>query len=173
MLFCDFDGTLAPIVERPEMAMMSGKLKSLIQSLAQQPRFTISIVSGRSLSDLRKRVGIKELIYAGNHGMEIEGPGIRFVERSAMKARPTLRLMHRLLTQALGEVKGTMVEDKGLTLSIHYRQADEEDEERVKSIFNNVVDNARSLGEIRVTAGKKVLEVRPAVNWDKGRALVF
>lgn len=172
-LFSDYDGTLAPIVERPELAEMPGGMRELMGVLARQRHFTVGILSGRALSDLRDRVSIRGIIYAGNHGLEIEGPGIRFVDPLADELRPVLNLMHRVLTRALGTIKGVLVENKGLTLSVHYRLAGDQEEDRVKRIFEGVVATACSLGKVKVTSGKKVLEVRPPVNWDKGRAIVF
>ena len=172
-LFSDYDGTLAPIVETPELARMPEGTKELLEALARQRGCTVGIISGRALSDLSERVGIKRIIYAGNHGLEIEGPGIRFIDPIAEELRPVLHLMHRALTRAMGTIKGAFVENKGLTLSVHYRQASEQEEGHVKSIFDNTVAIARSLGKVRVTKGKKVLEVRPPVNWDKGKAIVY
>lgn len=172
-LFSDYDGTLAPIVERPELAEMPSGTRESLKKLAQRSHYSIGIVSGRALSDLRDRVGIKGIIYAGNHGLEIEGPGIRFVDPVAEEIRPLLNLMGRVLTNAMKTIKGATVEDKGLTLSVHYRMADIHEESRVKNTFDNTVATAHSLGKIRVTRGKKVFEVRPPVDWDKGRAIAF
>ncbi|MBI2853502.1 MAG: trehalose-phosphatase [Chloroflexi bacterium] len=172
-LFSDYDGTLAPIVERPELAEMPGETRKLLEIFARQRRHTVGILSGRALSDLRDRLNIKGIVYAGNHGLEIEGPGIHFVDPVAEELRPILKLMHRALTRALRAIRGILVENKGLTLSVHYRLAGDQEEGQVRSIFDGVVANARSLGKIRVTNGKKVLEVRPPVDWDKGRAIVF
>ncbi|HLE02854.1 MAG TPA: trehalose-phosphatase, partial [Dehalococcoidia bacterium] len=66
-----------------------------------------------------------------------------------------------------------LVEDKGLTLSVHYRLVEEDKAEEVWTIFERIIDAARSLGKVRATSGKKVLEVRPAIAWDKGRAIAL
>src|SRR3989338_7494622 len=77
-LFLDYDGTLTPIVEKPDKASISKRAKNLLESLSKNPVYKIAVISGRSLGDIRRRVGIKGIIYVGNHGIEIEGPRIRF-----------------------------------------------------------------------------------------------
>lgn len=171
LLLCDYDGTLTPIVDRPELANFPERTRQLLQALARNRRFTVGIISGRALSDLKHRVGIGGIIYAGNHGLEIEGPGISLVNPVAQELRPVFRLMHQVLSKALATVRGAFVEDKGLTLSVHYRLVEEDKSAEVKSIFERVVATARSLGKVKITSGKKVYEVRPAVDWDKGKAI--
>ena len=171
LLLSDYDGTLTPIVERPELANIPGETRGLLQALARQRRFTVGIISGRALGDLQARVGVRGLVYAGNHGLEIEGPGVRFVNPLAEELRPILRVLHQVLSRAVAPVRGTLVEDKGLTLSVHYRLVAEDKADEVKNIFERIVATARSLGKVRTTAGKKVYEVRPEVDWDKGKAI--
>lgn len=171
LLLLDYDGTLTPIVERPELANLPKSARQLLQALARQRRFKLGVISGRALADLKAKVGISNIVYAGNHGLEIEGPGITFVNPLAEEFRPVLRLMHYVLSQALGAIKGVLVEDKGLTLSVHYRQVAADKSTEVKSIFNRIAQGAATLGKIRITSGKKVYEIRPAVAWDKGKAV--
>ncbi len=171
LLLTDYDGTLTPIVEGPEMANLSENTRRLLRSLARQRGFTLGIVSGRALADLKERVGISDIIYAGNHGLEIEGPGISFVNPVAEELRPILRVMHYVLSRALATVRGVFVEDKGLSLSVHYRLAEEGRAEDVERIIKEVVGGAEATGQAKITSGKKVYEVRPAVTWDKGKAI--
>jgi trehalose 6-phosphate phosphatase len=171
LLFSDFDGTLAPIVERPELAKPSENVRELLRALTRQRRFTVGIVSGRALKDLKSRVGITGIIYAGNHGLEIEGPGLSFIHPLAEELSPVLHLISQVLGKALKPLAGVFIEDKGLSLSVHFRQVEDAKEKDVKNIFESVVHVARSLGKIRVTTGKKVYEVRPPVAWDKGKAI--
>ncbi len=171
LLLADYDGTLTPIVERPELANLSENTRRLLRNLARQRGFTLGIISGRALADLKERVGISGVIYAGNHGLEIEGPGISFVNPVAEELRPILRVMHYVLSRALATVRGVMVEDKGLSLSVHYRLAEERRGEDVERIVKEVVGGAEAAGQAKITPGKKVYEVRPAVTWDKGKAV--
>jgi trehalose-phosphatase len=171
LLLTDYDGTLTPIMERPELANLPEEVKRLLQELAHQHRLTLGIISGRALSDLKDRVGMSGIIYAGNHGLEIEGPGISFVNPVAEELKPIFRIMYYVLNRALGTIRGVLVENKGLSLSIHYRLAGEHKAEEVEGIVKQVVGGAEATGQAKVTAGKKVYEVRPAVAWDKGKAI--
>jgi trehalose 6-phosphate phosphatase len=173
LLLSDYDGTLTPIVERPELANLSQRTKEILQVLAHQHRFTVGIISGRALKDLQQRAGIKGIVYAGNHGLEIEGPGVSFVNPVAEEIKPVFRFLYQVLSNALATVRGALVEDKGLTLSVHYRMVDEDRSHEVRNIFEGIIAMARSLRKVRVTSGKKVYEVRPAVDWDKGKAIAL
>jgi len=171
LLVTDYDGTLTPIVERPELANLPDGTRQLLRSLARQRRFKLGVISGRALVDLKNKVNISGIIYAGNHGLEIEGQGVSFINPLAQEIRPFLRVIYRVLSIALGTIRGVLVEDKGLTLSVHYRLVAEGKSKEVKSIFERIAGGAQALGKIRINSGKKVYEVRPAVNWDKGKAV--
>lgn len=171
LLLSDYDGTLTPIVERPELAELYPKTRKMLQKLTHSHNLTIGVVSGRALGDLKSRVGLEGIIYAGNHGLEIEGPGLSFVNPLAQEVKPLLRLLHLALAQAFLAIRGVFVENKGLTLSVHYRQVEEARTREVASSFENVVSLSRAVGKIRTTTGKKVYEVRPAIDWDKGKAV--
>ena len=173
LLLSDYDGTLTPIVERPELANLSLGTRELLQMLARQSCFTIGVISGRALGDLQQRVGIRDITYAGNHGLEVEGPEMSFVNPIAKELKPVFRLLHRALNKALGKVSGVLVENKGLSLSVHYRMVADDERDEVKTIFEQAIDIARSLGKVRITSGKRVYEVRPAVAWDKGKAIAL
>lgn len=171
LLLSDYDGTLTPIVARPEAATLSDSCRDLLRALSHKTHMTVGIVSGRALSDLTERVGLPGLVYAGNHGLEIKGPGIAFVSPLAEETKPLLRVLHQVLAKTLGSIGGTIVENKGLSLSVHFRSVDEDRQEEVKSTFHRIIGGARHLGMIRVTTGKKVLEVRPPIDWHKGKAI--
>jgi trehalose-phosphatase len=171
LLLTDYDGTLTPIVERPESANLPESTRLLFEALARHYEFTVGVISGRSLEDLKEKVSIRDIIYAGNHGMEIEGPGISFVNPMAEEFRPILRIVHQVLSRALQGIRGVIVEDKGLSLSVHYRLVEEDKTEEVKNTFQRIAGGAQALGKVRITSGKKVHEVRPAVTWDKGKAI--
>lgn len=170
VLLLDFDGTLAPIVDRPEDATLPPETRRALERLRRAPDVAMALVSGRGLADVRERAALPEVAYAGNHGMEIEGPGVREVHAEAAAARPELDRVVDALRPALAEIPGAILEDKGLTLSIHHRMvapgAEAEVERRVERA---TADRPR----LRVTRGKRVLEVRPRVDWHKGRAVEF
>jgi trehalose-phosphatase len=166
----DFDGTLSPIVDRPEDAALLDGLAGPLAELAAREDTVTAIVSGRGLADVRDRIGLDSLYFAGNHGFEIEGPGITRVHEAAERARPLLEACVADLETALADEPGTEVEDKRWTLSIHHRRATRAGAEaRVREA---VLAHCQRPG-LRVTEGKKVFEVRPDVDWDKGRATRF
>jgi trehalose 6-phosphate phosphatase len=171
LLMSDFDGTLAAIAEQPEKAVMPENTRLLLQKLSVQPRVKVGIISGRALADLKSKVNIEGVIYAGNHGFEIQGPGLNFINPIADEIIPVFRVVRQILNMTTGSIKGVFVEDKGVTLSVHYRQADESRAEAVPQIVEHSVRIPLLAGLLKLTHGKKVVEVRPAVDWDKGRAI--
>ncbi len=171
ILLFDYDGTLTPIVSRPELAVLSETTRQLLVQLHAGPRFLVGFVSGRALCDLRQRVNVPGAIYAGNHGLEMEGLDEPFFHPGAAQLRPLLEPIHAQLESELSNNQGVLVENKGLTLSVHYRLTPEEQVGQVEKAFQTVVDQANQSGDFRVTYGKKVLELRPNVGWDKGKAI--
>ncbi len=171
LFLSDFDGTLTPIVEKPELADLSEPTRSLLRELTSQRHFSVGIISGRALVDLKEKVNIKGIVYAGNHGFEIEGPGLKFVNPIVDEMKPFFRVIRQVLFMTAGTIKGVLVEDKGITLSVHYRQVDEEKAEYVQNLVERAISGPASRGMFRMTSGKKVYEVRPKVNWDKGKAI--
>lgn len=170
-LFLDYDGTLVPFADHPSGARLSPAMKRLLQRLAGQPGVWVALVSGRALADLKRMVGLAGLCYVGNHGLELQGPMLRYVNPVARATRPLLARLGRRLTQALASIPGAWVEDKGLTLSVHYRRVAAGERLRVKHVFYQVVRPFQEQRRIRVTAGKDVFELRPPVRWTKGTML--
>jgi trehalose 6-phosphate phosphatase len=170
MLLLDFDGTLAPIVDDPGAARAPERTLRLLESLAASPQVTIAVISGRALSDLRPRL-VSGLILAGNHGLEIEGHGIRFREPVAESLHGALAEVAARLQYLLGAIRGMRVEDKGLSLSVHYRKAAPQD---VSGLGAIVRDALAGLDDRFVMChAKAVIEVRPRVSWNKGSAAAF
>ncbi len=170
LLALDFDGTLAPIVERPEDAAALPAAREALGRLVDRDDTRVAIVSGRALDDVRSRLGLAAAYYAGNHGMEIEGPGVHRVHPEAAAARPALTECVSALERALSGLAGVQIEDKGLTLSVHYRRA--RDPEAGARVLEAAREMCGSRG-LRVSGGKMIVEVRPSVEWDKGRATRF
>lgn len=165
----DFDGTLAPIVPRPADAALPPATEAILRRLVARPDTDLAVVSGRALEDVRRLVPIHGVYFAGNHGMEIDGPGVDEVYEPAAEVRPRLAACAESLRHAVGPIAGVVMEDKGLTLSVHYRLVeDPAEQELVRSRVHGLCGRVPGL---RVTSGKKVIEVRPDVNWDKGRAV--
>ena len=168
-LFLDFDGTLAPIVDDPGQAVMPEESREHLRALIRKPRFRVTVISGRSLADVERRVGLDQLIYAGNHGLEIRGPEVDFVEPDALSLVPRLQALARDLSVPLGHAPGSRVENKGLSLSVHYRKTREADRGKVRRIVAEGVAPVQDL--FYVGEGLEVLEIRPRVEWTKGSAV--
>ncbi len=171
LLLSDYDGTLAPIAGRPDLALLPGDTRAALVEVNNRLETTLGIVSGRGLANVRSMVGIPGLIYAGNHGMEIEGPGISFRHPEAEELEPLLDSILAELERRLSGVDGVYVEGKGLTLSVHYRLAPAEARPSVFAEFDEVLEKATGGEGVRVTRGKEILEVRPNIDWHKGRAI--
>jgi trehalose 6-phosphate phosphatase len=166
----DYDGTLTPIVSHPDHALLPPDTKSLLTYLCDLPHTSVCIISGRSYEDIRKQVGIRKIIYAGNHGMEIKGKSFSFSIKNSKKYAEEINKICRNLTQRLKEIKGVWVENKGLTASIHYRLADPKDVKKAKQIIFPII---KTLKNLKLRRGKKVWEIRPNIDWDKGKAVQY
>ena len=173
LVLFDFDGTLAPIAERPELAALSLRTRGLLTNLSQREEYIAGVISGRGLEDVTSRVDVAGMIFAGNHGFEMSGPGVSFVHPAAGQMRETQERALRDLKEALSGLPGVIIEDKGLTLSVHYRLTPEDLMAEVQRRFNDSVMPHVLSGRLRTTAGKMVLEVRPNLDWDKGKAVAM
>jgi trehalose 6-phosphate phosphatase len=170
VLVCvDFDGPLAAIQPNPDSAAVGDRLKRALETLAKAPDTSLVIISGRSRSDIQERVGIPGVIYVGNHGLEISGDGFLFVEPGAAAHRPALHELAGELAKRLEGMPGVAIEDKGLSLSVHYRQVPDALAEQLRQAMHAVLAN--SSHPFVLAAGDKVHEIRPRVYWDKPAAL--
>lgn len=168
LLMLDFDGTLAPIAPTPNEATLSGETRRLLEGLSKRPAFTVAIVSGRSLGDVRAKVEIEDITYVGNHGLEYVRPGEEphVFEAAGRESLP--KELREDLARALSPFAGVIIEDKGFSLGVHYRTASREDRPRVKEAVREIV-RARGGGhDVEIEAGAMVLELRPPVDCDKG-----
>ncbi len=170
-LFLDFDGTLVPYAERPAAPRLSAGQRSLLSRLACIPGWTVGIISGRGLSDLRRRVGVPGVVYAGNHGLEIEGRDLCFRHAGAVAAREDLAALRRATARALVAIPGARVEDKGLTWAAHFRGVRAAQRPGLLRTFWRSLRPAALADRVRVHPGAMIREVLPPVAWDKGSAV--
>jgi len=159
----DFDGTLTEIVDDPSEPRLTPERRAVLGRLPA-PRRTLAIVSGRALDDVRDRVGLAEAVYVGNHGIEIEGPGI---EGSPSEARDIADRLARLLDD-LPEREGAFLEDKGVSATLHLRPRD--DEELRTAVERDLRGRVEKAG-FTLRPGKASWEIRPLEARDKGAAL--
>lgn len=168
-LFLDFDGTLTPIVERPEQADLSPKMRAILKKLAG--RCTVAIVSGRGLKDVQERVALEGLYYAGSHGFEIDGPGQeRIRNEKGSEALPALNEAENELRRLMTDIQGALVERKKYSIAVHYRRVAAGQVEMVEDKVDDVLQRRSGLRKGR---GKKVFELQPDIDWDKGRAVLW
>lgn len=165
----DFDGTLAPIVDRPGDAVLPPLTRALLARLSRRPHCHVVVISGRALHDLKERVGLQDVVYVGNHGLEISGPGWAAERKDAAEIRDLIAACSGRLRDRLRSVRGAAVEDKGLTASVHYRLVRRD---QIEAVRQAVLQEVAQLppGKVEIRRGKMVLELRPALDWDKGRA---
>ena len=166
-LFLDYDGTLTPIVESPDKAILSGDMLSLIVKLKEI--MPVAIITGRSLKNIMDIFKINNMIYAGNHGAEIWDGNNTVLENRGSKSMQTMDKIVKELKDALLPIKGVIVEDKGITSSIHFRMVASEDICKMLNIFWSIANSYKGL--FRITSGKKVFEIRPHGMWNKGDAV--
>jgi trehalose 6-phosphate phosphatase len=172
-LFLDYDGTLSPIAPRPELATLPEGTRDLLRRLAG--RFPVAVLSGRGREDVATLVALDGLIYAGSHGFDIAGPppatGESPLRHEVGHGIPDLiaRATGRLRDELDG-VAGVLVEPKRFATSVHFRLADESEVPRIEQVVEEVIAGHPGL---RKGHGKKVFELRPDLDWDKGRALLW
>jgi len=172
-LFLDYDGTLTPIADTPHMAVTPRRMRALLFRLANMPNCKIAIVSGRQLNDIKKRIRLKKIVYAGNHGLEISGPKIKFTAHLPAQYKRALQKIKAKLATELSAIKGAIVEDKEFSLGVHYRLVDKKDVARVKNAFYAATLLYEVRNVIVVKTGKMALEIRPQVAWDKGKVVLW
>lgn len=165
-IFLDYDGTLTPIVDDPSEARLSPDTRRVLQRLADL--CTVAVVSGRDRWDVQNLVEMKDLIYAGSHGFDVAGPkGVS--ERRGEEYLPALDEAARRMEEAVAELDGAYVERKRFAVAVHFRKAEPGAEPRIEEWARRT---QAEIPELRLTGGKKIFELRPDLEWDKGKALL-
>ncbi len=166
-MILDFDGTLAPIVRRPAAARLDPKVRGTLRRLAAQSRIGLAILSGRSLPDIKRQVGLTRVIYGGCHGLEIEGPGLQFRKSLAPSLHARLGRARVALEEMITRFPGAELEWKGLAVAIHYRRMTSS---RLEPLFSLTKEVAAREG-LAIIPGKKVLDLVPPGRWRKSNAV--
>ncbi len=166
-LFLDYDGTLTPIVDRPELALLSDRMRQLIKDLVRL--CPVAIISGRARGNVEAMVKVDDLIYAGSHGFDIAGPhGQAIASETGRPFVQSIQEAGRKLQTRLNDIGGVIVEPKIFSLAVHYRLVADDDLQIVAQAVDEV---AAQHPQLRKSFGKKVTELRPDVDWDKGKAI--
>lgn len=169
-VFLDYDGTLTPIVERPELAVLDPAMRDIVRALSE--RCSVCIVSGRDRPDVEKLVGIDSLIFAGSHGFDIASPGGRAIqkEQGGEFAGLLAEIIERLHRE-LDPIEGSLIEPKKASVAAHYRLVAEAERPKVQAVVDAIL--AEHPDELKVTPGKMVWEIQPKIDWDKGKAVLY
>jgi trehalose 6-phosphate phosphatase len=165
-VFSDYDGTLTPIVDDPDQALLTATMRTTLETLASVT--LVAIVSGRDLDDVRAKVGIDGIAYAGSHGLDILQPDGARVQL----ATGHLEVLHQaqqVLERELGGVAGIRIERKRFAIAVHDRQVEDPDARgRIAEVVERL---GAQFDELRATGGKRIHELRPDIDWHKGRAI--
>jgi trehalose-phosphatase len=168
VFFFDYDGTLTPIINDPGKAYISKKKKKLLQKLSSS--HNVAIVSGRDMMDIRSFIGLDSLIYAGSHGFRISGPdGLYMTQEKAVDFLPGLDRMENELVNSLEkEIPGVSIERKHFAIAIHYRNAPPGSSVTVNEYADRLLARNKDFKKGR---GKKIVEIKPSLDWHKGKAV--
>ncbi len=166
-IFLDYDGTLTPIVARPELATLDPRHRDIVRGLAR--RLPVAVISGRDREDVERLVGLDDLIFAGSHGFDIRVPG-----RGQLRHEvggdfgPVLDRAEAQLRALIEPIAGGLIERKRFSIAAHYRQVAEADLPAFRAAVDAVLADQPDLKRMR---GKKVFEFEPKLDWDKGKAV--
>lgn len=168
VLFLDFDGTLTPIVNDPDSAKLDAGMHEILSKLIKNT--SCAVLTGRDRADIEQRIAIESLIYAGSHGYDITGPDLNWIYEEGQACIPALDNAQTELKETIGDIPGVKIERKKFAIAVHYRHVAEESTEDVLQKVNSIIDNNTSL---KAGPGNKVMELKPNIEWHKGKALTW
>ena len=169
VVFLDYDGTLTPIVDKPDLAIMSEEMRDVVRKLAAT--LTVGIVSGRARPKVFNFVKLDELIYAGSHGFDIACPGrSQILHEEGKRFLPAIDKVYKEISKLVEPIEGSLVEHTGFSISVHYRLVSDDQVPRMETMVDQLLKENPTL---RKTHGKKVFEIRPKIDWDKGKAVLW
>lgn len=171
LLLTDFDGTLAELAPTPADAVLSDHVRAEFARMGETPEVSLGVVSGRRLDDVRVRVGSEAKFVGGLHGLEISGPAESFHHQALDAVVPVIAKLAADAQRQLAWCPGYLLENKTYTLSCHVRMVPEELAERALEEFEALAEPLLEGGVLRLLVGSKAIELLPAVNWNKGRAV--
>ncbi len=171
LLMFDFDGTLSPLASTPQQAKFPNNIKNLISKCSKF--FPVVIISGRSLKDIKIKVGLKNLIYAGNHGLEWQIGNKKdyfVVTKEAFQSYLVIKNEFKKIKRFF---PGILIEDKKLTLAIHYRKLDQKFVVKFKKKAESIIKLFNKINNLQVLRDKKTIEFRPNFDWNKGKFALY
>lgn len=168
-VFLDYDGTLTPIVDRPEDAIISDSMRVAVSGLAE--RCPVCVVSGRDRPVVQELMGLDNLIVAGSHGFDIWSPGDGTIEiEGGGDFEALVEEVKTRVQEELDGIEGASIEPKKASVAVHYRLAAEDGRRKIKDTVDSIL--AERPDELKMTPGKMVYEIQPKIDWDKGKAVL-
>ncbi len=166
ILFLDYDGTLCHIVKDPDKAQLTVEMRDVLSQLAT--KVTVAVVSGRDRADVQEKVSLDKVVYAGSHGFDIEGPnGLALQYEEGLKAQPDLDEATQNLQKKIGTISGVRIERKKYAIAVHYRNVADP---HVDEVITAVKEELGRHKNLKGGGGKKIMELKPNIDWHKGRA---
>lgn len=172
LLLFDYDGCLTAIKSRPSLARLPGDLRKRLRTLAHLDNAFVGVVSGRALRNVRRLVGLRNVLYVGNHGLEIANGDLGFVHPLAETRKRLLQNLVYRLRNKLKRIPGAWVENKGLTLSVHYRLVKPIMRREFFRTVEQCLSSTPHASQLLIRHGKCVVDIG-ALHWNKGSAIVW
>lgn len=170
-LFLDYDGTLVSFKPKAEQAKPSKKLAEIIKKISSKKNITVSIISGRTLKELKYFFPLKNLILASNHGIEIVFPSKKaFLFKKAIKAVSLIKKVDFASREKFSKIKGILFQNKKYAFVLHYRNVSKKEHPKMRRQFRELAKAVDSKNQLEVIEGAMVLESKPK-GWDKGKAV--
>lgn len=169
LLMLDYDGTLAPIVRDPARAVLDRGTASILARLSRRNDVVMAVISGRSLADLKRRVRLDNIYYAGCHGVEMEGPGWSYLHPRMAEVEVRVQKLEDRLRVMLAGVKRVIIENKRYALTVHHRRVDPRLHARLARVVRDVSAEYRDW--MVLEQGRMIFEFKPAIEWNKGKAV--
>jgi trehalose-phosphatase len=167
LLAFDYDGTLVPLPEDPSDAVCPDATRDVLKRLAANPRAAITILSGRTLAEIRRLVKIPNITYAALNGLQILMDGEREEHDDLVHAERIMDRVREDLDGKLAEWRALRVEDRGAGLALHHGRLTKKEADAAFERVTEVLDGER----VQIHRGKRAIEVFPDIAWDKGVAV--
>ena len=169
VIFLDYDGTLVPIITNPDNSYLSQENFDLLSDIKNFCE--IGIISGRNLDDVKNRINLNGITYMGNHGFEILDSSCNLFNQSHwLHFIPAIDQIELELNSSLKHIDDIKIERKKYSISVHYRELNYFDMSTLELIIERIISNYLLL---KKTNGKKIFEIVPNIDWNKGKALLF
>jgi trehalose 6-phosphate phosphatase len=168
-IITDIDGTISKIVLDPDKAVISRIMKNTLEKLVNKFHL-VGVVTGRNVRNAKEMLEVEGLLYIGSHGLEYLKDNKSYIEPEVEKYLPLIKKVAQdIHTEELSNIKNILFQEKGICLSIHYRNC--EDPEGTHRKILDALNEIEGFENFKITEGRKVVEIRPKIGHDKGTIL--